>query len=163
MRTDIDAGAIALLPESDSVEAAVLRKLDGIEELIGSVVASWGGSARLLSQRQSQRLPYRKSILVTPLDERTEYPIGKPWTVACRDISFGGISFSHGSPLPHRKVAITFLELSDDAPPIVTRLSWCRFTKEGLYHSGGKFLRTLSQTGIGGARKDEERRTARPA
>ena len=60
-----------------------------------------------------------------------------------RDISLGGISFTHTDPLPCRNIAISFALDNGVLATAVTRLTWCRFTLDGVYQSGGLFLRTV--------------------
>lgn len=68
---------------------------------------------------------------------------GESKLVQGRDISLGGISFTHADPLPCRLVAVTFIQSEDKLDSVVTKLTWCRFMRDGLYRSGGQFLRTV--------------------
>ena len=72
-----------------------------------------------------------------------------------RDISKGGISFAHEQPLTCRKIAVT-LQLDDGGcESIVTELKWCRFTRDGVYHSGGQFQRMIELPCAAGHHWDE--------
>lgn len=127
---------------------SVLGQVREIEQLLGSFVATWHGSARVSALRRWHRAAYEKRIALIPLDDRTEEPIGDPILVTGRDISVDGISFTHNRPLSCRKAAVTLREPNKPPVTLVVRLSWCRCTREGLYQSGGHFLRTLGNRSV---------------
>jgi hypothetical protein len=119
------------------------RGIPEVERLIESLVASWHASAQLLQNRRWHRTPYRKPLVITPMDHEADVASAGSRLATGRDLSAGGLSFLHKHPLPHRIVAITFGLEPDMPTAIVTRLTWCRFTRWGEYQSGGKFLRTI--------------------
>lgn len=123
-------------------EFSALRSIQEIDCLLASLVASWQISPQILQCRRSHRVHFCKPIALTPLDEAGQ-PCGETVVAMGRDISLGGISFQHRQPLPHCRIAITFQADSYPIESIVTRLSWCRFTRDSAYFSGGKFLRTI--------------------
>ena len=81
---------------------------------------------------------------MVPLDDRTENPLGSPLAVVGHDISLAGISFVHDRPLAPRKVAVTFQFEDGTSESILTLLKWCRFRRDGLYQSGGQFVRRVA-------------------
>lgn len=100
--------------------------------------ASWHRSASLVYSRRSHRVPFSGPLCLRGLDEAFE-PVDEPLTATARDISGDGISFRHDGPLPYRFVELT----SDTARGPVTRrakLTWCRYSIDGFYISGGRFL-----------------------
>ncbi len=127
----------------DADGPSVLARLAAIESLISNVVASWHMLPGVLYERRSNRVYFERPVGVTVLDDKTEEPLGPAKLAAGRDISLHGISFMHLHPLPYRKVAISLA--ADDGPfmSFVACLHWCRFTREGCYQSGGKFLKTI--------------------
>jgi len=129
--------------ESNGLELSSLRRLQEIEHLVEKLVASWHGTKNVLQTRRWHRTGFEKPVVLTPLDDETEEPFGNPILASGRDVSLRGVSFLHIDPLPFRKVAITFPDDHDIPMSVVTCLKWCRFTREGLYHSGGNFLRTI--------------------
>ena len=131
------------LSTADDPLMAALHSVQELQSLVGEVVASWHTSGPLLQQRYRHRVPLRRQLIIIPLDEQLETPCGSPLRVEGRDISLAGISFAHSLPLPHRKVALMLPHLHETAPSIVTQLTWCRFSRDGRYQSGGGFLGTL--------------------
>lgn len=122
----------------------VSLKLREIETLIASVVASWQ-RGRAVDGRRWHRAVYGQPIAITPLDEAAERPIGPARVAHGRDISPGGIAFLHREVLPFRHVAVTFLDGTALLQSVAVRLTWCRFSSDGVYKSGGKFLRLLPE------------------
>lgn len=64
-----------------------------------------------------------------------------------RDISLGGLSFEHAGILPCTHAALSFVQKDDVSQPVLLQLTWCRFTRLGVYLSGGKFLRVIDDFG----------------
>ena len=120
-----------------------LLELRELERLRSAVAASWHTFPPLLQQRGNHRVRYPKPVLVTPLDECTGEPLGAPLRAAGHDISLTGMSFMHQEPLACRLVAVRFPTGEAPIDEIVTRLNWCRFTRKGLYQSGGLFVRAV--------------------
>lgn len=118
----------------------VLQTLQEVESLIDTLSASWHTSPSILQSRRWHRLPYRKSILLTPIHEETDQPIADQRVATGQDISLGGICFLHDHPLPYRRITVTFPRDNGHIESLVIRLRWCRFTRHGFYQSGGKFL-----------------------
>lgn len=131
-----------------TVASSALCRLDEISRLVETLVAAWYESPLVQQQRGEHRIPYNHPLALTPLDDKTEEFIGQTTIVAARNLSVEGVSFSHQQPLPFRKIALTFALPDGEVESMVTRLRWCRFTRDGLYQSGGTFLRTI-QSPIG--------------
>lgn len=129
--------------ESSGFELSALHRLQEIESLTEKLVASWHRTDRVLQTRRWHRAGFEKPLALTPLDEITEKPIGDPMPASGRNVSVHGVSFSHLDPLPFRKIAITFPDENDIQISVVTYLKWCRFTRKSVYHSGGRFIRTI--------------------
>ena len=124
-------------------ELSILPRTREIDSLVHSVMATWNASGPLLQKRRWHRILFEKPIVLTPLDEHSGEWDGQPMVAKGHDISLGGISFSHASPLPFRLVAVTLVRADGRPESVVTRLTWCRFTREGIYRSGGQFLRKI--------------------
>ena len=149
----IVGGPLRLVPDRRTAPTAeappcgwpvpALLGLRELARLRSAVAASWHTFPPLLQQRAHHRVRYAKPVLVTPLDDRTEEPLASPLEASGHDISLTGMSFMHEEPLACRLVAVRFPagEVSIDA--VVTRLNWCRFTRDGLYQSGGVFVRAV--------------------
>lgn len=103
------------------------------------LTASWHQAASTVHGRQSHRVPLQQSVCLTGLDNQFR-PAAAPIVVQGRDISVDGLSFLHGQPLPFRYATVS-LQTARGVESIVCRLTWCRYSREGHYISGGKFVR----------------------
>jgi hypothetical protein len=121
----------------------LLTRLGGLEAVLESVVASWQSNRHLLQARRWHRLRFQEPLGLTPLDDAGQ-PAGDPWLVHGHDVSLGGVSFLHRLPLACRIAALTFPLDGGQFEAVAVRLTWCRFTTDGIYQSGGRFLRRLS-------------------
>ena len=128
-------------PAIEFFQSPSFGSVDALETLLKTLVASWHVSERLLQNRKWHRVALSQSFAITPLNDTDEPQNAATAVASGRDISLGGIAFTHVNPLPHRLVAITFASDVTNVVSIVTRLKWCRFRQDGSYLSGGKFLR----------------------
>jgi hypothetical protein len=130
------------LPESHGAmkSAGPLPRLEAISRIVGQVVASWHSPLALAEQRGWQRIRYDRPAILTLLDDRTYLPLGVHRVISGRDISPSGFSFTHLDPLACRRAIVTFAFEPEECEAIELRLTWCRFTRAGIYQSGGKFL-----------------------
>jgi hypothetical protein len=130
--------------ECSSDPLSVLLRIPEVEALTDGVVASWHSSKASLQSRRWHRTKFDRTFTVVPLDDRTDAPAGEPLVVIGHDISLAGLSFVHSQPLAARKVGVTF-QLDDGTyESILTLLKWCRFRRDGLYQSGGQFVRRVN-------------------
>jgi len=127
-----------------STEELVLDRIQQVTSYVETLIASWNGPTTVVERRRWHRIPYRRSILITPLDDETLEPTGPSQMLPGRDISLGGVSFEHREPMASRKVACTFDPGSGSRESVVVRLTWCRFTKDGWYQSGGQFVQSIA-------------------
>lgn len=140
----LQQGAATDVTNPLAAQSVVPHVLDHVEHLVAELAASWHDRRKLVLPRRWHRAKYESSIALTPIDEHTFEPRGEAFLCEGRNISPGGVAFVHAQPLPHRLVAITFPARDGRALAcLATRLNWCRFTRHGMYHSGGKFLRPL--------------------
>jgi len=135
--------------ERRCIPLAALRRIPEIEFLVDGFVASWHPSFASIQSRRWHRVPFDKPLLITPLEYASEFPSGESFPVRGRDISLAGISFSHREPLAPRKVIVTIRFEEGASVSVVTLLRWCRFGRDGVYQSGGQFLRSLTEETLG--------------
>lgn len=131
------------LAAASRCEDSLVERWQDLEGLVETLFVSWLGSPPLMSRR-SHRVPHHQPLALTPLDDATLEPNGVTQRVAAWDLSSGGLSFLHQNTLVCRIIAITFGFPSGDFRSVLTRLKWCRFTRNGRYRSGGQFLRTIA-------------------
>lgn len=91
-------------------------------------------------RRAEQRHPFPRLCLLTPVAS-DGLPIGQPMTAAGKHISETGLSFFHPQPLPYRWVVVSLPRSDGRWIDLVLNLDWCRFTRQGWYESGGRFVR----------------------
>lgn len=135
-------------PSRDHVDrstagAAALKRVRELERLLNGLVASWHASPPLTEGRSAHRVQYERPLLLTSIDPRSHHPIGEPQLVRGRDLSLGGCSFYHSDPLASARVALTFGLEDEQRVTMMLRLTWCRFTQDRVYQSGGRFLKPL--------------------
>jgi hypothetical protein len=117
-----------------------LPRLQAISRIVNQVVASWHSPLALAEQRGWQRIRYDRPAILTLLDDRGHWSLGIHKVVSGRDISPSGFSFTHLDPLACRRVIVTFAFEPEETEAIELKLTWCRFTRAGIYQSGGKFV-----------------------
>jgi hypothetical protein len=120
-----------------------LPRLAEISRIVNQVAASWNRPSAVVEQRRWQRIPYDRPAILTPLDDQTGQALLFHKIVSGRDISPAGFSFTHIDPLACRRAIVTFAFEQQPWDAIVLRLSWCRFTRAGIYQSGGKFSNSI--------------------
>jgi len=126
-----------------SMPPSLIQKIEELENLVNGLFASWLGGGALVPSRRSHRIVSQQVFAVTPVDDRSLQRLEESCRVQAWDISAEGISFTHRSTLPFRTVAATFSLGDGELHTILTRLKWCRFTRQRYYRSGGQFLRTV--------------------
>ena len=93
-----------------------------------------------IERRKNLRHPYPFLVVITPVDTDGVTPLGKTVTVVGKDLTDRGVGFFHQEPLPFRRAIVSFESGTDIALSVLIDLSWCRFTRQGWYESGGRFL-----------------------
>ena len=123
-------------------DASPLR-LAECTRLLNQMVASWHTPTALAELRGWHRMRYDRPAVLTPLDDKSGILSDAHKIISGRDISPSGFSFTHLDPLPCRRAIITFAFEKESQPwdAVILKLSWCRFTRAGIYQSGGKFVR----------------------
>ncbi len=96
-----------------------------------------------IDRRSERRYPYPYLVRLIPID-RDGTVLQEEGVVAVgKHLSDRGIGFYHPKPLPHRHMIVA-LESSDGTlSTFVVNLGWCRFTRQGWYESGGRFVEVL--------------------
>lgn len=116
-----------------------------LARLIAADTASWQETPTLLQNRRLHRRSFQEQVLVIPLDSICMQPSGRAIVTHGRDISSGGIAFDHQSPIANRHVAVVLQTQDGGEIAMLTSLNWCRFTREGTYYSGGRFIRQIDR------------------
>jgi len=111
-----------------------------IRSQVNGLLAGLYPRHELAERRRDRRYPFPYLIHLTPMDGEGTGPAGEALVVVGKHLSQRGLGFYHPMPLPHRRV-IASLQTDDGRwVGFLMDLSWCRFTREAWYESGGRFL-----------------------
>jgi hypothetical protein len=97
----------------------------------------------LIERRRDSRYPFPCLIHLTPVGRDGVTPEGKTVVVVGKHLSEHGFGFYHQAPLPHRRMIASLESKKGHWLGFLIDLNWCRFTKDGWYESGGRFLQAV--------------------
>ncbi|MGD0901273.1 MAG: hypothetical protein ABR915_25875 [Thermoguttaceae bacterium] len=97
----------------------------------------------LAERRCEMRYPFPHLVHLTPVGEDGITPCGQSLVVVGKHISQRGLGFYHPKPLPYRRM-IASLESANGWFGFLIDIGWCRFTRQGWYESGGRFLQSVA-------------------
>ena len=96
-----------------------------------------------LEQRIRDRFPIFCCMQLVPLDSAGRPLPDRQMSVVGKDLSTRGISFSHDSELPSRRIVLC-LNLSEIARiNVEAEITWTRQTPIGLFESGCRLIRKI--------------------
>ncbi len=98
----------------------------------------------LIERRRDSRYPFPNLIHLTPVGPDGVSPEGETVVVVGRHLSEQGLGFFHQTPLPYRRMIASLECGKGHRLAFLIDLSWCRFTKDGWYESGGRFLQAVA-------------------
>ena len=96
----------------------------------------------MVERRHDSRYPFPCLVHLTPVGRDGVTPEGETVVVVGKHLSEQGFSFYHQTPLPHRRMIASLECRKGHWLGFLMDLNWCRFTKDGWYESGGRFLET---------------------
>jgi hypothetical protein len=115
---------------------------DDVRDQVASLLVTLFPDGQLAERRREHRYPFPHLIQLTPVAEDGVTPQGEPIVVVGRHLSERGLGFYHPKPLAYRRM-IASLEAGGGVwLGFLIDLTWCRFTRQGWYESGGRFLRS---------------------
>jgi hypothetical protein len=82
-------------------------------------------------------------IHLTPVGDDGCTPCGDSIVVVGKHLSERGLGFYHPQPLPYRRMIASLEAGNGQWTGFLIDLNWCRFTRQGWYESGGKFLEAV--------------------
>jgi hypothetical protein len=98
-----------------------------------------------VERRNNGRFPFPSLLKMTPVDDQTLTPLEEPLVVVGKELSERGLGFFHQFPLAYRRVIVTLENPDGRKVSLLMDLSWCRFTSQGWYESGGRFLELVAE------------------
>ena len=116
---------------------------DGVRLQVQSVLGNAASTGPPTERRSNQRYPYPRLITLTPVAEDGITPDGQHIVVVGKHLSECGLDFYHEQPLPHRRMIASIETADGDWVAFLLNLTWCRFTKQGWYDNGGRFVRVV--------------------
>jgi hypothetical protein len=140
-----------LLCEPDSPPAYGLfpQGDDQLRSQVWNVLAAVYPSGRFVERRQEQRYPYPRLITLWPMDADGETPTGPPLTVVGKHLSERGLGFFHPQPISNRLVVVSLEKGDGRWFSFLLDVHRCRFTRQGWYESGGRFLAAVTPPSAG--------------
>lgn len=97
----------------------------------------------LVERRRDNRYPFPFLIHLTPVGEDGVTPQGETVVVVGKHLSERGLGFFHPQTLPHRRVIASVETSVGRWIAFLVDVNWCRFTRQGWYESGGRFLQAV--------------------
>lgn len=117
---------------------------DRVRSQVWKVLGAIYPGGRLVERRGEQRYPYPRLITLWPMEADGKTVSGPPLTVVGKQLSERGLGFFHPQPLTNRLVIVS-LEKGDGRPvSFLLDVHRCRFTRQGWYESGGRFLAAVN-------------------
>lgn len=97
-----------------------------------------------LERRREKRYPYPHLVTLQPVGPDGRTPHGEVLVVAGKHLSENGLGFFHQDPIPHRRVIAWLDGCNGQWLGLLLDLTWCRFTRQGWYESGGHFRQDVT-------------------
>lgn len=114
-----------------------------LKSQVHSLLATLYPNHGIAERRRETRYPFPYLVQLTPVGDDGRSPCGETIAVVGKHLSERGLGFYHPKPLPHRRM-IAAIEVGEgQSLAFLIDLSWCRFTRQGWYESGGRFLDTV--------------------
>jgi hypothetical protein len=125
-----------LLPEQDAADGDVRTQVWGL-------LSTLYPKNDLVERRRETRYPFPYLVHLTPVGDDGMTPCGEGFVVVGKHISQRGLGFYHPKPLPYRRVVASLESGRGHWFGFLIDLNWCRFTRQGWYESGGRFLQAV--------------------
>ena len=129
-----------LEPELDLLPETTGAETDEVRTQVWGLLTTLYPTNRIAERRRDSRYPFPYLIHLTPVDDDGRTPCGESVVVVGKHLSERGLGFYHPQPLPYRRMIASLEASSGQWVGFLIDLSWCRFTRQGWYESGGKFI-----------------------
>jgi hypothetical protein len=116
---------------------------EDVQIQVRGLLTTYYPQTRPMERRVENRYPFPHLIDLVPVDKDGSTPVGDTLVVVGKDISEHGLGFYHPKPLPYRRMIVSIEATNGHWLGFLIDLTWCRFTKQGWYESGGRFLRSV--------------------
>jgi hypothetical protein len=130
--------SLDFLPDQISVQN------DDVSTQVWALLTSLYPQNHLVERRREHRYPFPYLIRLTSVAEDGFTPEGETVVVVGKHLSQRGVGFYHPRPLPHRRMIVS-LEAGEGCwLSFLIDLTWCRFTEQHWYESGGRFIQAVA-------------------
>ncbi len=143
MNPPIHEPQIDLLPQPGDSPDDDISLDDDVRTQVWGVLTTLYPKNKASERRQENRYPFPYLVHLTPVGEDGISPCGKAVVVVGKHLSERGLGFYHSQPIPHRRMIVSLEAGNGQWVGFLIDLSWCRFTAEGWYESGGKFIQAV--------------------
>lgn len=133
----------ALDASFDSWGEAVQGGEGEMRSAVWGLLASWHTSQPPFERRHDQRFAYPQLVTLRPVGPDGLAVGDASYTVVTKQLSERGIGFYHPQPLVARRVIATFDIPEQEPVAFLVDVTWCRFTRQGWYESGGRLLHAV--------------------
>ncbi len=130
------------MPQVDLLGAPVGEADDEIRTQVWGLLTALYPRNDLIERRRDSRYPFPCLVHLTPVGPDGLTPEGETVVVVGKHLSEHGFGFYHQAPLPHSRMIASLESGKGHWLGFLINLNWCRFTKDGWYESGGRFLQT---------------------
>jgi hypothetical protein len=128
------------MPQVDFIGERTDRGDDEVRAQVLGLLSALYPRNDLMERRRSNRYPFPCLMHLTPIDRSGTALVDQTVVVVGKHLSETGCSFYHQSPLPHRRMVASLETSRGHWLGFLIDVNWCRFTKDGWYESGGRFL-----------------------
>lgn len=116
---------------------------DRIRQQVWGLLASMDPRAPRSTRRRDSRYPHPYLVYLSPVRGAQNVPYAEPVVVVGKYLSERGLTFYHPAPVPFRRVIATLESANGVRVGFLMDVTWCRFTRQGWYESGGRFLEVV--------------------
>ena len=143
MRELVQESRLDLLPEFGLSADGGESLEDDVRTQVWGVLGTLYPDNEIVERRKEKRFPFPYLVHLTPVGDDGMTPEGETIVVVGKHLSERGLGFYHPMPLPYRRMIVSLEAPGGKWLGFLVDLSWCRFTKQGWYESGGKFLQSV--------------------
>jgi hypothetical protein len=117
---------------------------DEVRTQVWALLSTLYPKVTVVERRRETRYPFPFLIYLTPFGDDSTTPCGESIVVVGKHVSERGLGFYHAKPLAQRRVVASLERPHDGWYAFLLDLRWCRFTRQGWYESGGRFLEAVT-------------------
>ena len=130
-------------PQLELFPEQVASKDEDVRTQVWALLTTLYPQREFLDRRREHRYPFPYLVHLTPVGEDGITPEGETTVVVGKHLSQRGLGFYHPKPLPHRRMIAAMESGGGTWIAFLIDLTWCRFTRQHWYESGGRFLQSV--------------------